>query len=64
MDLGRDAYRSERTERDIRLVGADYYFIVRSRLIETRGPCVPYPVHLYHNTVQHQRFSAARYRFR
>src|SRR5262245_565930 len=27
-------------------------FIVRSRLIETRGPCVPYPVHLYHNTVQ------------
>jgi len=25
MDLGRDAYRSERTERDIHLVGADYY---------------------------------------
>jgi hypothetical protein len=22
------------------------------------------PVHLYHNTVQHQRFSVARYRFR
>src|SRR5215813_12366166 len=34
-------------------------FIVRSRLIENRGPRVPYPVHLYHNTVQHQRFSAA-----
>jgi AraC-like DNA-binding protein len=28
MDLGRDAYRSERTERDIRLVGADYYYAV------------------------------------
>jgi len=27
-------------------------FIVRSRLIENRGLCVPYPVHLYHNTVQ------------
>src|SRR5262249_45936333 len=25
---------------------------------------VPYSVHMYHNTVQHQRFSAARYRFR
>ena len=32
-----------------------------ARLIENRGPCVPYPVHLYHNTVQHQRFSAARF---
>jgi hypothetical protein len=28
MDRGRDAYRSERTERDIRLVGADYYYAV------------------------------------
>jgi AraC family transcriptional regulator, positive regulator of tynA and feaB len=28
MDFGRDAYRSERTERDIRLVGADYYYAV------------------------------------
>src|SRR5262249_41514085 len=28
MDLGRDAYRSERTERDARLVGADYYYAV------------------------------------
>ena len=28
MDPGRDAYRSERTERDIRLVGADYYYAV------------------------------------
>jgi AraC family transcriptional regulator, positive regulator of tynA and feaB len=27
-DLGRDAYRSERTERDARLVGADYYYAV------------------------------------
>src|SRR5262249_36910072 len=30
-----------------------------ARLIENRGPCVPYPVHLYHDTVQHQRFSAS-----
>ena len=28
MDRGRDAYQSERTERDIRLVGADYYYAV------------------------------------
>ena len=28
MDRARDAYRSERTERDIRLVGADYYYAV------------------------------------
>src|SRR5262249_33043370 len=28
MDRGRDAYRCERTERDIRLVGADYYYAV------------------------------------
>src|SRR5262249_32987765 len=28
MDRGRDAYRSERTKRDIRLVGADYYYAV------------------------------------
>jgi hypothetical protein len=28
VDLGRDAYRSKRTERDIRLVGADCYYAV------------------------------------
>ena len=28
IDLGRDAYRSERTQRDTRLVGADYYYAV------------------------------------
>src|SRR5262245_21453849 len=28
MDSGRDAYRSERTQRDARLVGADYYYAV------------------------------------
>src|SRR5262245_24143920 len=27
-ELGRDAYRSERTQRDVRLVGADYYYAV------------------------------------
>jgi len=33
---------------------------VRSRLIENRGPCVPYPVHLYHNTVQRAARNAQR----
>src|SRR5262249_3242887 len=33
-------------------------FILPSRLIENRGTCVLYPVHLYHNAVQHQRFGA------
>jgi hypothetical protein len=28
VDLGRDAYRSERTQRDARLAGADYYYAV------------------------------------
>jgi hypothetical protein len=28
MDRGRDASRSERTKRDVRLVGADYYYAV------------------------------------
>ena len=27
-DFGRDAYRSERTQRDARLAGADYYYAV------------------------------------
>src|SRR5262245_28335353 len=39
-DRGRDAYRSERTEWDIRLVGADYYnalFQVAGRSVMTQN---------------------------